>query len=159
MARAMHQTRETGFTLIELMVTLSVLAILITLALPSMRQIVESQRVRSAASDIASDLVIARNEAVKRGNDVQLAPSLTGWAGGWTLKVLSSAELLSSRNALGSGITFAASPVAVTYNKYGHLSGADSVVRFSIASGSASQRCVSVDPSGRPKSSASACPT
>ena len=151
--------RATGFTLVELMVTLAVFAILIARAVPSMQQIVASQRVRSVASDIASDLVIARNEAVKRGDNVQLAPSDSGWAGVQPLKVTSSSELLSSRNATGSGVTFAASPLTVTYDKYGRLSGAASVVRFSINSGSASQRCVSVDPSGRPKSMASACPT
>ena len=161
MGRAMHlsRSRSTGFTLVELLVTLAVFAILIALALPSMQQIVASQRVRSVASDIASDLVIARNEAVKRGDNVQLAPSTSGWTGGWTLKVVSSAELLSSRNGTGSGVTFAASPLTVTYDKYGRLSGATSVVRFSINSGSANQRCVSVDPSGRPKSMSSACPT
>ena len=155
----MQPTRASGFTLVELMVTLAVFAIIVSLAIPSMQQIVASQRVRAVALDIASDLVIARNEAVKRGDNVQLAPVAGGWTGGWTLKVISSSELLSSRNATGSGVTFASSPVNVTYDKYGRLSGAVSVVRFSISSSGASQRCVSIDPSGRPKSSASACPT
>ncbi len=155
----MQTTRDRGFTLVELMVTIAVFAIIVSLAVPSMQQMISSQRVRAVASDIASDLVIARNEAVKRGDNVQLAPVASGWAGGWTLKVASTSELLSSRNAAGSGIMFASSPVTVTYDKYGRLSGAVSVVRFSINNSGASQRCVSIDPSGRPKSSASACPT
>ena len=155
----MRATRDSGFTLVELMVTIAVFAIIVSLAVPSMQQIVSSQRVRAVASDIASDLVIARNEAVKRGDNVQLAPAASGWAGGWTLKVASTSELLSSRNAAGSGIKFASAPVTVTYDKYGRLSGASSVVRFSINNSGTSQRCVSIDPSGRPKSSASACPT
>lgn len=154
----MQPTRSAGFTLVELMVTIAVLAIIASIAIPSMREIVASQRVRAAASDIASDLVIARNEAVKRGDDVMLAPATSGWADGWTLKVASTSELLSSRNAAGSGVTFASSPLTVTYDKYGRLSGAVSVVRFSIKSSGAAQRCVSIDPSGRPKSSATACP-
>lgn len=154
----MQFTRNAGFTLVELLVTIAVFAIIATLAVPSMQQLMASQRVRSVASDIASDLVIARNEAVKRGDSVQLAPAASGWAGGWTLKVASTSELLSSRNAAGSGVTFASSPLTVTYDKYGRLSGAASVVRFSINGTGASERCVSIDPSGRPKSSASACP-
>ena len=152
------RTRNDGFTLIELLVTLSVLAIIVTLALPSMQQIVAGQRVRAVASDITSDLIIARNEAIKRGESVLLAPATGGWTDGWALKVSATSELLSSRNATGSGITFTSSPVSVTYDKYGRLASTTTVVRFAVSNGTLASRCVSIDPSGRPKSSASACP-
>lgn len=152
------RTTHRGLTMVELLVTLAILAIIVTLALPSMQQFVAGQRVRSAASDITADLIIARNEAIKRGESVLLAPATGGWSGGWALKVSSTSELLSSRNATGSGVTFTSSPVSVTYDKYGRLSGATSVVRFAVSNGASATRCVSIDPSGRPKSSATACP-
>lgn len=153
-------TSASGFTLVEVLVAMSILAILVAIAIPSFRQITAAQRMRSVSSDIVSDLVIARNEAVKRGQNVVLAPVSAGWPGGWTLAVSSDSTLLSARSAVGSGVTFAAAPVNVTYDRYGRLSGATSVVRFALTtSGSTQARCVSIDPSGRPKSSASACPT
>ena len=87
-----------GFTLVELLVAMSILAILVAIALPSFRQITAAQRMRSASSDIVSDLVIARNEAVKRGQNVVLAPASAGWSGGWTLAVSSDSTLLSARS-------------------------------------------------------------
>jgi len=62
--------RQSGFTLIELMVTITVAAILITLAVPNFILLIQNNRITSATNDFITVLNQARAEAVKRGNVV-----------------------------------------------------------------------------------------
>ena len=54
-----------GFTLIELMVVLTIVAILTVIGLPSLTDFVAEQRVRTVASDLVSEIVFARVKAVE----------------------------------------------------------------------------------------------
>ncbi|MCY1359607.1 Chthon cassette protein D [compost metagenome] len=76
---------EKGFTLVELMVALVVLAILIGVAVPSYQNIIASQRLRAAVSDLHSALVFARSEAIKRNRTITLETSAgeDDWGLGW----------------------------------------------------------------------------
>ena len=56
-----------GLTLPELLVALAVMAILIAVAAPSFRGMIEVQRLRSINSQLVTDLQFARNEAAVRG--------------------------------------------------------------------------------------------
>ena len=69
---------QRGFTLIELMISLLVLAILAALATPSFADFFERNRVRGAADDVASLISNARAEAVKNDLDVSIAMRGTG---------------------------------------------------------------------------------
>lgn len=93
--------RMAGVTMVELMVTVGVAAVLAATAVPSMRSFVRVSQVRTAANELAVALATARSEAVKRGNpvtvcksaDVTLAqPLCTGstavpWRQGWIMFV------------------------------------------------------------------------
>lgn len=76
-----------GFTLIELMVTIAIAAILAGLAVPSFRGLIASNRLKSHASSLLSSLLLARGEAIKRNSRVVLCKSADGLtcttAGGW----------------------------------------------------------------------------
>ena len=80
-----------GFSLIELLVTLSVAAILLAMATPSLAQFFRSNRVSSATNEVVLSLQLARAEAARRGRDVTLCRSTNGttcasgtaWATGW----------------------------------------------------------------------------
>ncbi len=83
-------TRRRGFTLVELMVTLTVAAILLTIAIPPMQDLVATQRVRAAASELMSALSYARVDAISNGRRVAVAPldqSSDVWGGGWRVVV------------------------------------------------------------------------
>ena len=61
-----HLKTGSGFTLIELVVTMAVLAILVTLATPSFTSIMNNNRLTSNANEMLTTLQSARMEAVRR---------------------------------------------------------------------------------------------
>lgn len=70
--RAMLCQTHLGFTLVEAMVTLAILAILVTQAVPAFNQTMERQRITRAAESVLSDVRWARSEAIKRNRQVRL---------------------------------------------------------------------------------------
>ena len=58
--------RRAGFTLIETMIVIALLGILLALAAPSMREMIEVRRLRAINSQLVTDLQYARGEAISR---------------------------------------------------------------------------------------------
>ena len=79
----MPANRQSGFTLIELMVAVAVLAILTVMAAPSFVTYLDKSRVRGTADNVVNLLAQARQGAVKYDRDVSLA--ITGVDGTWCL--------------------------------------------------------------------------
>jgi len=88
-----------GVTLIELMIAFAVLALLLTLALPSYRNWIQNTQIRTAAEALQSGMQLARAEAVRRNNTVQL---VMGASTDWTVSVVSPAEQIQARPAADS---------------------------------------------------------
>jgi type IV fimbrial biogenesis protein FimT len=63
---AANRNQSGGFTLVELMVTIAVLAILVSLALPSFRDFAERSSLRGVADNVVQLIGTARTEAIKR---------------------------------------------------------------------------------------------
>lgn len=81
-------TRSGGFTLIELMITLSVAAILAAIAAPSFSQMLRDHRITTRANDFLGELQLARSEAIRRGVQVTMlsdSGTATVWDRGWTI--------------------------------------------------------------------------
>lgn len=72
-----------GFTLVESMIVLAIVAILLGVGLPSFNESMRDKRLSSMTSEFISSVYIARNESLTRRKTVQLAPLVTGWQTGW----------------------------------------------------------------------------
>lgn len=73
-----------GFSLIELMVVVTMVAILGALAAPSFTVLLRNNRLAAASSAMQVSLSLARSEAVKRGSDAVVTVAANGTAGSWT---------------------------------------------------------------------------
>lgn len=87
---------SSGFTLIELMIAIAVIAVLLAVGVPSFNNLVENYRVRTNISLLQTNLVYARTESSKRGRPVTMCRSDDGaacattgdnWEAGWLIFV------------------------------------------------------------------------
>ncbi|MDF3834617.1 GspH/FimT family pseudopilin [Cupriavidus basilensis] len=145
---------QRGFTLIELIATVTIAAILMAIATPYFRDFISGQRIRAAGYDIVAALIYARSEAIKRDSGVTVAPASGGWQNGWT--VTSGTTTLSQHEAL-QGLTMTGPAGGLVYNGNGRLTATISPFGISAASSTAPQRCINVDLSGLPSSQAGSC--
>lgn len=85
----MH-ARRSGFTLVELMIVLSIAAILIGIGVPSFRTLIQSQRMTTTVNDFLAAINLTRSEALQRGVRVDMVPAdatSADWSKGWTVFV------------------------------------------------------------------------
>ncbi|MDO6748280.1 GspH/FimT family pseudopilin [Gilvimarinus sp. 1_MG-2023] len=78
--------RSKGFTLIELMAVVAVVAVLVSIAAPSMKTLLTNNRSEALGEELANALQITRTEAIKRGERVSLCAAnadLTACGGSW----------------------------------------------------------------------------
>lgn len=87
--------RHRGFTIIEILVTLTVLGLLIMMALPSFSEALQNQQLRAASEALLNGMQVARGEAVKRNLPVQVA---VGPGTGWTVTEAVSGTAIQARS-------------------------------------------------------------
>jgi type IV fimbrial biogenesis protein FimT len=147
---------RTGFTLIELIVTVTILAVMVGLGAPSFSNLIATNRAKAAATDVYVALANTRSEAVTRNASVTLSPNAAGWQAGWQILDASS-NVLETHGAV-LGVTIAGGPTNVVYQSSGRpQGGAASSFLITSTGYSSIQRCVLVASSGRPYLKASAC--
>lgn len=162
-----------GFTLIELMVTLSVAAILSTIAIPSYQTFVINGRMVSQANDLITALNMARSEAVKRGANVTICASsdsatcTVGWQAGWIVSDAAGTPLRVQQALGGSSVLTGGADVAstITFNSNGRttIPAAATVASttFTLCPPSPAPvqgRAIQVERTGRTRVAAVACP-
>lgn len=112
-------SKQAGFTLIELMVTIAILAIISMIAAPSFTPLMERWRVRGAAEELQSTIYYARSEAIKRGGGVTITATGGDWAGGWV--VAGGGSTLQQASALNK-VTVTASKTTLHLDRWGMIS-------------------------------------
>lgn len=118
--------KQTGFTLIELIVTLAIVGVLLTLGLPSMKTFVQGDRLIASSNDLLSALHIARSEAIKQNVSVTLCESEDGqtcnipgtgkWQNGWIVFIDTNRDLVGTGAACAAPNTDCLLRVHDTFN-------------------------------------------
>ena len=130
--------RAHGFTLVELMITVAILAVIVGIGLPSFTGIVAQNRVTASINDFHAGLRLARSEAVKRNANVVFCASSNqtactgGWGSGWLVYqdvdgdgTVDSGEIIRVGDAVQTGytLTFTSATSAITFAARGMTSG------------------------------------
>jgi type IV fimbrial biogenesis protein FimT len=151
----MVMRRTHGFTLPELLIVITVLAVLVAAGMPSFGEFMRNQRVKTASFDLYSTLVHARSEAITRNASVTVAPVSSAWINGWTVTD-SGGTVIRTMGAVPS-VTITG-PTNVVFRGSGRLNAASMPTFQLTASGTTvTTRCISIDLSGRPTTKAVAC--
>lgn len=171
----MSNYRERGFTLVELMVVVALLAILTSIAVPSFQFLIERWRVLQAVENIRTTLFYARSEAIRRGGDVfieklpsstpgcTLAAAAQNWDCGWVVFIDANnnqrwnagEEIQRFEPSPNLTVTRTTSAATIPVDRWGIIDGG-SQVGFAIApvgaaSTSTASRDVCIAPGGRIK--------
>jgi type IV fimbrial biogenesis protein FimT len=159
-------------TLVELMVTVSIMVTLLVIAVPGFQHVVMLSKIRSYADDLSVASMLARSEALKRNQTVKLCSSTNGtscsgsgtaWSGGWIIIDESVPTVIQSHAAVASkfrvresgaqaSLSFPPSGVGVTTASF-------TVCRWDPVG--SEERVVDISASGRAlvrKTTAASCP-
>ncbi len=129
-------TKMQGFTLVELLSTLSVIAIIVTIGVPSFQSIMQNNRMTTDLNLLVTDLNLSRMEAIKRGDDVTICKRNNqgtdceksgDWNKGWIVfsdpnrnaSVETGEEIIHVKSELDSGIALISSKNRITFTSQG----------------------------------------
>ena len=156
-----------GFTLIELMITISILGILLGVGLPSFVTFINNNKITSEANDLIYSFHMARSEAIKRGTEVRIASmNGTSWADGWKVvadlngdtdyidagDIIMQWDPLDGGSALTVVATNATSSVYVSFNARGGMIPNNASFIFTLTPSdcdTVASRIISITPTGR----------
>jgi len=166
-----------GFTLVEMMITLVVAAILIGLAVPSYFNMVQNNHIVATVNKLSASLNYARLEAIKRGEQVSVCSAASAaldscgtaaqWGQGWVVFVDENDNnaidvgdtLIRVNEQLPTGVTITTGSAIVSYDGTGFLTG--NPINLTISAGGCtgdSGRQMAISASGRLTISSVACP-
>ena len=177
--KSMNRRYQTGLTLIEVMVTLAVAAILVVVAIPSFTNMTKSNRLTSAVNDVVYSLNLARSEALKSGGASVCVSadqaSCTGgddWTQGWIVfSDLNSNCTIDAGESVIRGVdSVPPSPfkmknvegnTCIKYSNQGFLLPAGAVANFQFCDdreGDKAGRQINIITTGRPTTNFLPCP-
>jgi len=170
--QAFDMTRQNGFTILELMTTLAVAAILASVAVPGLQSITANSRQSGSVNELVSAIHLARNSAVTRNTRITVCASSNGqtceavdWNEGWIVfddpdddQTVDAAETVLNSGANFENLTISSPEFAnaFTYRANGRLTNAAAgtiVGQFNLCDhrGAGYAKVLVVEISGRPR--------
>ena len=158
----MLKSKQLGFTLIELMLTVILLGIISAIAMPSYRALVVNSEIRATAESIRTGLQLARAEAVKRNNNVRFTLTGRAWTVGCAVVTATCPATIQSKDANeGSSSTITTTTIPngatiVTFTSFGTTTGVGQIQRVTVdstavAASATSDLAITVGTGGNPR--------
>jgi type IV fimbrial biogenesis protein FimT len=162
--------RTRGFTMVEVVMTIAIAAILMSIAIPSFRYVTNSNRIASELNGLLGDLQLARSQAIKEGRNVTVCQSTDGasctnatsWEQGWivfsdptNVGVWDAGEIyLRKQKPFSGSDTFRSSNAVavISFNREGYAVGMANGTLLTLhdsTNNAAWTRCLSINLSGQ----------
>lgn len=158
-----NRRRAYGFTLIELLVVIAIGGILMAIAVPGIKTLLNVQKIKSATFDLVTTAMLARSEAIKWSGassaSISIAAPSNNFSGGWCIVFTSATTCSTSAPGDGvmqiikatAGITYAYQGTAapIIFARTGRLAGGVPVTLLVTDDDAfATPRCVTIDVNG-----------
>lgn len=167
-----HTNPISGFTLMELMIAIAVLAIMATLAVPALTDLIRNNRVTSQSNELVALINFARSESIRRNDSitVELTSNTDGWSGevkdptgegadpctaSGALRCSRYDQVLLTSGLLADGVA------TFDFNNRGYVDGfsqVDLVLTHTDCSGKRQRSEITILPTGQVSSTVTACP-
>jgi len=163
--KVVNRLYQHGFTLTELLVTLSVASILLTVAVPNYRTFVQNNLQSTQSNNFYSTLALAKSEAIRRSSPVTVCPSTNGtsctggaiWSTGWLVfadtnsngVVEAGDEILQVGAAFSGGNTFSGTRTRVTFTANGFSMASNDTFTLCDNRGAAYSKAIILNNQGR----------
>jgi type IV fimbrial biogenesis protein FimT len=171
MSEMVSKRHYSGYTMFELVMVMSLVAILASIALPGFKYVTTSNRIAGEVNGLLGDMKFARSEAVKEGQSVTICPSADGancsgssnWESGWIVfldtngdQVRQASEaVIRIQPAFGGADSFVASSptfFGLTFNRLGYApTGAANAINITLHDSTSNTnwtRCLAINSIG-----------
>lgn len=167
----MSRRQMKGFTLLELMITIAIAAILISLAMPSFQGVMRSNRVSTATNELLASLSLARSEAIRNTRGAGICASADGtscgadWNSGWLVwsdtdgdGAVDAGETVVRYTQGKASTVIAGTASTLAFDQRGRNRGVQGTVGITPSGVTTPVRCITISATGQTRVTQTACP-
>jgi type IV fimbrial biogenesis protein FimT len=159
-----------GFTLVELMVTVAIVAILLAVALPSFQSSFRSNRVATTTNELLASLSLARSEALRNTRGAAVCTSANGtacgggWNNGWLVwrdndgdGTVDAGEPVIRYSQAKTALAIAGTATVLAFDSRGRTVGGQQTLDIRPSDATTPARCLTISVTGQTRVARTAC--